>query len=199
MDQYSSILSRNYEGENILHICAKRKIKEALFRTIWDALTDYHKDNLIIQTDNDGNIPLYVAIHTNNKHVYKMLLEYTNERQNHNKSWSRYPSNRTVFHEIAKTGCIDLLEQMKLDSTKSESFWDEKEIRKLLNIRDEKGYTCLHIAAAKGKHLCAISRKKTKRNYTFTTLRFNYTESFSEAVYVKVKIVCPGTLKTSVT
>lgn len=71
-------LAVNDDKENILHICAKRQIKEDLFNIIWDKLSRpyEHCNELLDMIDMRDAKPLQVAAHFNNEYMCGKVLDH---------------------------------------------------------------------------------------------------------------------------
>ncbi len=155
-----------------MHICAKQNVGKDLFSLIWDRLADADKKSLIVQTDIEDNTPFQMAVRADkddikNNYLYQELLKYIDNNSNQLKEDKFSSSLSRIFQEIAKNGCINILTQMcpvPEDGNKTTAGGEQatstedkqkktitKAFKQLMERRSERGYTCLHLAAAKGK------------------------------------------------
>lgn len=134
--------TKNDKNENILHICAKRQIHDAVFDEVWKHLTKSNNyRDLLTELDDERNSPLEVAAHYNNRYVCKKLLEKISE----------VSSRVRAAHAASVAGHLDILKEV-LDCPRKSG--TEEDILKRVN---QNGYTCLHLAAMHGKMLSSIS------------------------------------------
>ncbi len=138
----------NEDQENVLHICAKQQVKEDLFNIIWKKLPDTYSSKLMAMEDAEENLPLEVAARVGNQYMCKILLDYVKNKSP--KSEIHRLLGRAA-HEASEAGHLDILKLIishDFNTKQQQLLSDETE--KILQLTDEYGYTCLHLAAARG-------------------------------------------------
>jgi ankyrin repeat protein len=158
------------EQENILHICAKRRVSSTLFKLILNKLTANNKGKLMQAPDSNGNLPLHLAARTNKAESYiceGLIEEMKQIKDSRNSSGgSKQHSSildilstknrlgKTAAHEASEQGYGHILKLM----WKAISPEDQKNRGKGLYTTNNNRFTCLHLAAMngndKGKQLC---------------------------------------------
>ncbi len=98
--------------------------------------------------DVEGNIPLEVAARFNNEHMCKNLLDHVKNKPLMDKL---HLLVKRAAHEASEAGNLSILKLIiPVGSNKEEQKMSSVEIERILQIRNEDGYTCLHLAAAQG-------------------------------------------------
>ncbi len=94
----------------------------------------------------DGNVPLELAARFNNEYMCKNLLNYVKQ----------IPSNvnlhsliKRTAHEACEAGHLNILKLIILPNSDKQQQMAPDIIERILQMRDEDGYTCLHLAAAR--------------------------------------------------
>ncbi len=110
---------------------------------IWKNLSDTYdtKGELMAMMDAEENVPLEVAAQFGNENMCRILLDYVK-----NKS-PREEAHRLVgraAHKASEAGHLEILKLI------IRSGFNTHETQKVLQMQDEYGYTCLHLAAAQG-------------------------------------------------
>ena len=151
------------EQENILHICAKRRVASTLFNTIVTKLSSSNKTKLMQAADSNGDLPLHLAAHTNKKESYicEGLIEAM-KQINDSDSLSildvfsiKNRSGKTAVHEASQQGHVHILKLM----WEALSPVEQKNRAKGFFMTDGNNrFICLHLAAMngndKGKEFC---------------------------------------------
>jgi ankyrin repeat protein len=158
------------EQENILHICAKRRVSSTLFNLILDKLSANNKGMLMQAPDSNGNLPLHLAARTNKEESYiceELIKEMKQINDSHSSSGgfkqhslildilsAKNRLDKTAAHEASEQGYGHILKLM-WDAISPE---DQKNRGKGLYTTNNNRFTCLHLAAMKGndkgKQLC---------------------------------------------
>ncbi len=144
------MFATNDDKENILHICAKRQIKEDLFDIIWEKLLDVYQyqNDLLDMSDVRGAKPLQVAARFNNNYMCEKVLKCI--KTNSDKT-NLFTLKSAAAREASLAGNLEILKHIIRSASKEDpQDLAPDETEKLLQSRDKNGYTCLHLAAAQG-------------------------------------------------
>jgi ankyrin repeat protein len=160
------------EQENILHICAKRRISRTLFEIIVNKLSANNKAMLIQAGDSDDNLPLHLAARTNKEesHICEGLINEMKQIKRSDGSLNNAKKDspilhmlstknrlgKTAAHEASEKGHVHILKLM----WEAISPDDQKNRAEGLYKTDNNRFTCLHLAAMngndKGKQFCIL-------------------------------------------
>jgi ankyrin repeat protein len=160
------------EEENILHICAQRRVSPTLFKTIVDKLSVNNKATLMMGRDSDENLPLHLAARTNKDESYiseGLINEMKQIKRSGGSSNSAEQDSSTldifsIKNRLGKTAAHIASEQGHVHILKL--MWDEKSAVAQKNqaqglyATDNNRFTCLHLAAMngndEGKQFCIL-------------------------------------------
>ncbi|CAF1527151.1 unnamed protein product [Adineta ricciae] len=149
------------EQDNILHICAKRQVSEALFESVIKILSAESKEKLLRAKDNDGNLPLHLAVKRNTdkeSYICKILIDEIKQIKSLDDSKSngggisqlldmlciKNRRGKTAAHEASEQGHEHILKIM----WNALSLDEQKDRKRGLFITDDHNrLTCLHMAA----------------------------------------------------
>jgi hypothetical protein len=148
-DEY--LLKNTNDGENILHICGKRAIKNEVFDLIWKELShlkdaDERIKELLRMEDVEGNLPIQAAVRFNNEYIRKKVFDYMDEKGLDEKI--RFQLIGAAAFQASKFGNLEML-KLCIPSDNNEP---KKKIifDKLWKARFNNEYTYLHVAAEQG-------------------------------------------------
>lgn len=91
--------------------------------------------------DAEGNVPLEVAARFGNENMCKILLDHVKNKLPENEI---YRFVRQAAHEASEAGHLEILKLIIWSGFKTH------ETQRILQLRNEYAYTCLHLAAAGG-------------------------------------------------
>lgn len=136
-----------------MHICAKHEVGEVLFESIWKELLNRkcygYINELLLANDIEGHSPLQVAARFNHEPACERFLEYI--KQNLNSNGAYLLQIRGAVHEASRAGYLTILKQIVLSYSETQSQQSPSDkVHRILQMHDDNGYTCLHIAAAQG-------------------------------------------------
>ena len=146
------LLATNENNENILHICAKNQVDNKLFDLIWENLLDVYnlKSVLMNMIDDEGNSPLEVSSRFDNEYMcQKLLVRITQMSLNDD---ALFRMRARAAHAASETGHLNILKAILRYNSGGESpNLSSDETKRILQIRGENRYTCLHLAAEQGE------------------------------------------------
>lgn len=136
----------NEECENILHICAKNSVSEELFRDIWK-IKGLNKEQLLMKLDSNNDSPVILAVRHKTKWSFDEMIKCIPTINDSNFVQSVITN---LFFEVCELGDLNFFESVmnlheKLRINNSDHH-DE-----ILLRRNQKGYTCLHVAVENSK------------------------------------------------
>jgi ankyrin repeat protein len=150
------------EEENILHICARRRVSPTLFKKIVEKLSPNNKATLIMARDSDANLPLHLAARTNKEESYiceGLINEMKKIKRSGGSSNSAEQDSsildifsiknrlgKTAAHEASEKGHVHILKLM----WEAISPDNQKNRMQGLYTTDNNRFTCLHLAAMTG-------------------------------------------------